>query len=311
MASMSSRSTNGFSRSRHGDRAAAVRVTWAGLLGNVLLAGFKLVAGLVGHSQAVMADGVHSLSDLTTDLAILIGMRYWSKPPDEDHPYGHGRIETVVTAGISVALALAGLGLGYRAFVDLSSGARRPPGWLPLAAALVSIVSKEALYRWTMLVAGRVGSSALKANAWHHRSDALSSIPVAVAVGVAMWRPAWSFVDSVGAVVVSVFILATAWKLLRPELGKLADQGADQATIARIVQAAKRVPGVRGVHLVRSRFVGNSLDVDLHVTVDPEMTVRAGHEIAEQVNRALVGLGGGTSVSDAVVHLEPDEPHQD
>ncbi|MCD6499368.1 MAG: cation transporter [Deltaproteobacteria bacterium] len=296
---------------RHGDRASAVRVTWAGLIGNLLLAGFKLMAGLLGHSEAVTADGVHSLSDLTTDLAILIGMRYWSKPPDEGHPYGYGRIETVVTAGIASALALAGLGLGYRAFVDLSSGVRRVPGWLPLAAALLSIVSKEVLYHWTVAVADRVGSSALKANAWHHRSDALSSIPVALAVGVAMWRPDWAFVDSVGAVVVSVFILATAWKLLRPELGKLADQGADQATIDRIVQAAKRVPGVRGVHLVRSRFVGSSLGVDLHVTVDPEMTVRAGHEIAEQVKRALVGLGGGLRVSDAVVHLEPDEPHED
>jgi len=281
------------------------RVAWVGLAVNLVLSVMKFAAGILGRSQVVVADAVHSLSDGVTDLALLVGVRYWSKPPDADHPHGHRRIETLVTVSIAVVLAGAGVALGYRALVTLRAAPAGPPGWVAFAAAVISIVTKEALCRWTAAVGRRIKSSAVLANAWHHRSDALSSVSAAVAVAGAAMAPAWSFLDHVGAVVVSLLILLAAWKIGRPALGQLIDTGAGEKDRTEIAGIALRTEGVRAVHAIRTRYIGSGIQVDLHIQVDPDMTVRRGHEISGAVKSCL--LASTQDILDVVVHIEPHE----
>jgi cation diffusion facilitator family transporter len=296
------------SRPSLADQARTVkRVTWLGLVANLILAAVKLAAGLLGASQALTADAVHSLTDCVTDLAILIGVRYWAEPPDAEHPYGHRRIETLVTAFIGLALAGAAVGLAWDAIDALLSGEHRQPRMIAFVAALVSIAVKEGLYHWTRIAGLRVGSSALRANAWHHRSDALSSVPVAIAVGVALRFPHLAYLDSIGAIAVSAFILYAAWKIVAPALSQLADRGAAPEIKAEIERIARGVSDVREVHAIRTRQSGLGLHVDLHVLVDDELTVQQGHEIATAVKQRLIE--GGPNVLDVVVHVEPFRDH--
>jgi cation diffusion facilitator family transporter len=283
------------------------RVTWIGLAANLALAGIKLAAGLLGNSQAVVADAVHSLSDCVTDLAILIGVRYWSQPPDAEHPYGHRRIETLVTVFIGLALAGVAIGLSWDAIDALIVGGHTAPGPIALGAAVLSIVIKEVLFHYTKAAGARVDSSALKANAWHHRSDALSSVPAALAVGGAMLDPALAFLDSVGAIAVSLFILLAAWKIVAPALDQLIDRGAPPEVAGEITRVAMSVPGVREVHKVRTRHSGLGLHVDLHALVEDELTVQQAHDIATEIKSRL--LEHGPKVLDVVVHVEPFHDH--
>jgi cation diffusion facilitator family transporter len=280
-------------------------VTWAGLVVNLLLVALKFVGGILGASQAVVADAVHSLSDCVTDIAVLVGVHYWSQPPDECHPYGHRRIETLVTIAIGLSLGVVGLGLGYNALSTLQAAEPGAPHLVAFVAALVSLVSKELLYHWTVYVGRRAKSSAAIANAWHHRSDALSSVPAVLAVGGAMLLPAWSMLDRIGAIVVSLFILHAAWRIVRPALAELVDAGASAKVRARIDALARGVPGVQDVHALRTRYLGGRLQVDLHVLVDPQLTVREGHRIAHAVGKCLRSEGPG--VEDVLVHVEPVE----
>ena len=284
------------------------RVTWVGLAANLLLAGVKLAAGLLGGSQAVVADAVHSLSDCVTDLAILIGVRYWSRPPDAEHPYGHRRIETLVTAFVGLALAGVAVGLAWEAVDALIVGGHEAPGPIALGAAVLSIALKEVLYHWTKAAGVRVRSSALKANAWHHRSDALSSIPAALAVGAALIDPSLAFLDSVGAIAVAAFILFAAWKIVAPALDQLIDRGASPEVAAEIARIASTVPGVREVHGIRTRHSGLGLHVDLHALVEDELTVQQAHDIATAVKDRLIEQG--PDVLDVVVHVEPFRDHE-
>ncbi len=279
------------------------RVAWVGLWCNLGLSILKVVTGVLANSQAVVADGVHSLSDLVTDLAVIIGVRFWSAPPDESHPHGHARIETLVTVSIGLILALVAVGLCYEALATVRSPEVAVPGWAAFFAALVSIVLKEWLFRWTAAKGREVSSPALEANAWHHRSDALSSVPAAVAVAVGAFYPEWAFIDRVGAVIVSLMILQAAWKITRPALDQLVDRGAPEEQVRRITEIAISTRGVLEVHKVRSRYLGQGLQVDLHVLVDPDITVREGHAISELVRVRLLELC--RNVHDVVVHLEP------
>lgn len=284
--------------------AAEVRkVTLVGLVLNVFLAAFKFIAGTVGSSQAIVADAVHSLSDMTTDAAILVGVRYWSAPPDDNHPHGHQRIETLITVLIGALLAVVAVGLVIRALGTLEVGDGSGPGWIAFFAAMVSIVSKEWIYRWTAARGKAVRSPSVVANAWHHRSDALSSIPAAVAVLGARVHPSWVFLDQLGAVVVSVFIFQAAGRIALPALGQLTDAGAPRKVRERISSIARQTDGVEQVHAVRTRYVGSSLQVDLHVQVDGNLSVREGHDISGAVKYNL--LEQGPDVIDVVVHLEP------
>jgi cation diffusion facilitator family transporter len=280
-------------------------VGWVGLIVNLVLAAVKLLTGIVGNSQAVVADAVHSLSDLVTDAALIIGVRYWTAPADEQHPHGHRRIETVVTLVIGMILGLVAIGLGEHALQELRRPQRVAPEVVALIGALISIVTKEVLFWWTLVRGRRISSAALIANAWHHRSDSLSSIPAATAVLVAMVAPAWSFVDAVGALMVCLFILHAAWKIMQPPLTQLSDAGAPRRERQALESLALAVDGVIAAHALRTRYTGSKLAVDLHIEVDGELTVRQGHAIGEAVRRQL--LRKGPNVADCLVQVEPVE----
>ena len=281
------------------------QITLLGAVVNLFLALFKIGAGWWAGSQAVLADGLHSLSDLATDLLALLGLRYGSAPPDECHPYGHRRIETLVSVVIGLLLAGTGLGLMVKALLSLKhcralSGL---PPWVLLPPAL-SLVFKEALYRITLRVGERASSPAVVANAHHHRSDALSSIPALVGAGLAAWRPQLAFFDPVGSMAVSLFILKSAWNIVKPGVVELCD-GVDISEACRIREEVLRIKGVRDAHRVRTRKHAGHTLVDLHIQVDPELSVREGHEISEEVKKTL--LSRHRRVIDVVVHLEPYE----
>jgi cation diffusion facilitator family transporter len=283
------------------------RITWIGLFGNIFISALKFVVGILGSSQAVVADAVHSLSDMITDIAILVGVRFWSSPPDECHPYGHRRIETIVTIGIALALAGAAIGIGYRGLATMNSDDIEKPGWIAFVGAMISIVIKEILYRWTLRVGQREKSPAVIANAWHHRSDAFSSMPAAIAVAVAAVNPKLSFVDHIGAVIVSLFIFYASWKIIKPALNELSDRSAPAGVHDLIVAAGMKIEGVENVHAIRSRIMGNGIYVDLHITVQGNMSVSRGHDVSEEVKSTI--MEQVPDVIDVVVHLEPDDGH--
>ena len=287
-----------------GYRKRLRRVTAWGLAANLGLAAIKLAAGMLSGSQALVADAVHSVSDSATDVAVLAGSRFWTQPADDDHPYGHGRIETVVTVCIGAALAAVGLGLAWNALSGLGGEHRAVPGMIAFWAACLSIVVKEWLYRWTVRVGREIRSGAVLANAWHHRSDALSSLPVAVAVLGSRLAPDWWFLDGVAAVVVAVFILGAAREVAWPAVQQLLDAGASAEVSARLLDTARSVDGVRDVHALRTRHIGPGLQADMHVLVDADLSVSRGHDIACDVERAL---RDHPEVADVLVHVEPWE----
>lgn len=270
---------------------------------NLSLSFLKIVCGLAGASQVVVADGVHSLSDSITDIAIIAGVALWTKPPDDRHPYGHRRIETVVTLFIALFLAAAAVGLITKAVLSLNAPRPSPPGLIALAAVAISIIVKECLFRWSAAVGKKTDSTALIANAWHHRSDALSSIPALVAVAGAYISPRLWFLDPLGVFVVSLFIFKIAWHIGGGAFSDLLDTGAPEKDLKRIEQIAGSTSGVRSVHGVRTRTVGSWIHLDLHILVDKEITVDQGHDIAESVKQNI--LSGGPRVADVVVHVEP------
>ena len=280
-----------------------IRAGWVGLVCNLILAVLKGAAGIFGHSQAVLADALHSVSDIVTDIAVIFGARFWSAPADEDHPHGHGRIETLITVAIGIALCSVAIGLGVRAIRGLREGPTVAPSAVALVAALVSIVVKEALFRWTAAVGREANSPALAANAWHHRSDAFSSVPAALAVAAALIDPEWAVVDRVGAVVVCLLILQAAWRILRPSIIREDACLSFEIIGRRIEDLALQVNGVEAAHAVRTRYVGSDLAVDLHVEVDGGLSVGEGHAIAVAVRRKL--LEDGPGVTDALVQIEP------
>ncbi len=293
-------------KSPDGSREKTIRkVTWVGLLANVLLAGFKFLAGIIGSSQALVADAIHSLTDLTTDIAVIAGSHYWSRPPDESHPYGHRRMETLVTVFIGIILAAAGVGVGWKAISTLHAKHAASPGWIAVLAALLSIICKEAIYRWTAIIGRRVKSSALAANAWHHRTDAISSVPVLIAVAGARVFPSWSFLDHLGAAVVSILILYASIKIMWPGLGELIDAGAPTEIRKRIRTSALENEDVLQVHDIRTRYVSSSIQVDLHIVVEGSITVREGHDIADDVKDRIITQI--QEVLDVIVHVDPPE----
>lgn len=279
------------------------RVTWGGISVNLLLAGVKFLFGFIGSSQVVIADAVHSLSDMTTDIAVLFGVKFWAAPPDEDHPYGHRRIESLVALAIGLLLVGMALGMIWHSLSTLREPSSRAMGWIAIVAPLCSIVFKELLYHWSLRVGLRFKSSAVIANAWHHRSDVLSSILALVAVGTSLIYPQLAFVDNIGAIVIAIFIIKIAWEITCPALRELSDSGASLKTRERIKDLAVGVPGVKDVHAVRTRWIGSGINLDMHVLVDREISVEAGHAISEDVQREL--LENGPSVLDVVVHIEP------
>jgi cation diffusion facilitator family transporter len=281
------------------------KITWIGIVVNIVLAVIKLAAGIYGDSQAVVADGIEALLDVFTVILVYAGSRFWSRPPDDTHPFGHGRMETLVAVGIGVSLVGAAVGIGWESLSTLHEQHATPPSWIAAAAALASIIGKEILFRWTLGIGRRIKSIAVIATAWHYRSDAFSSVPVLVAVTGAILLPSWTFLDHLGAVVVSIFILHAAFKITWPSLKQLIDVGAPAEVRRRIREIACTGPEVLQVHDIRTRYIGSSIQADLHIVVDGELTVRAGHDIAKAVESRLIREID--ELVDVVVHVEPPE----
>jgi cation diffusion facilitator family transporter len=284
----------------------ARKITFAGMMINISLAALKLALGILGHSQAVIADAVHSLSDMVTDLLILFGVRVWSAPADEKHPYGHQRIETIATLFISIVLTFVAFEIGRDAIERLSEPApEHGPLMFAIFGPLVSIIAKEMLFRKTRAVGKRIHSSALIANAWHHRTDALSSIPALLVVAAAAIDPKWVFLDGVGAIIVALLILKAVWEIAAPALSELSERGADDEDVKTISKLALSVEGVCSVHRIRTRRLGTGWFTDLHVMVNGDLSVHAGHDIATAVQHLL--LEDGPAIADVTVHIEPDD----
>jgi len=287
---------------RESEVAAVSRVTWWGLAVNCLIAAAKGVGGVVWLSQALVADAVHSVSDLITDFAVIVGVRYWSAPADEEHPYGHGKIQALVTLFIAFALAVVAWELAGHTVDALRNRSTGSPGVFAFLVAVVSVIAKEWLFRWTRRVACAVKSTALEANAWHHRSDALSSIPAAAAIAIEYFFPSLWWMDEAGALVVVCFIVKVAYDIAKPALQELVDAGIDDKSRA-VAEVARKVPGVLEVHQCRARRYGGAFQADLHVQVDAALSIVAGHALGHEVKDAIVRAG--IDVVDAVIHVEP------
>lgn len=288
-------------------------VTYLGMVVNVLLTFGKLLAGVVGKSSAMLADGVHSLSDIATDVVVIAFVGIAAKESDQDHQYGHGKYETFATMLISFVLLVVGLGIfweGLKALYGHFNGVVLPkPGLIALYAALISIVSKEILYRYTMVVANRIQSSAVKANAWHHRSDAFSSIGTTLGIGGAIFLgESWRLLDPLAGMVVSIFIVKMAVEIGLPSVKELLETALPEETREEIEKIIQSQPGVLNYHRLRTRKIGMVNAVEVHVKVDRDLTVEASHRIATAIEEALRHrFGKQTHVG---VHIEPFYPRQ-
>ena len=269
---------------------------------------FKFVAGILGHSAAMVADAVHSLSDFVTDVIVLVFVRISSKPKDKSHDYGHGKYETLAMTIIGLALLAAAIGIIYGGAVKIADwlGGQQleAPGMLALWAALLSIVLKEAVYRYSMVKARQLNSQAVEANAWHHRSDALSSVGTAIGIGGAIFLgQRWTVLDPVASVIVGAFIVKVAVELLRRGIGDLLEQSLPDEIESEILQLATTVEGIAEPHDLRTRRIGNHYAIELHILVDGDIPLREAHDRASEVEELLKShYGEDTHV---VVHVEP------
>lgn len=288
----------------HKDRYLAIRnVTLVGVIINIILSFAKLIFGWIGHSQALIADGLHSLSDLLSDGVVLVAAKYSNQHADEEHPYGHARFETVATVAVGLLLIIVA------AWILIDAGRRLwstesllHPTALSLAITVISILSKEILYHYTMFIAQRVRSQMLRANAWHHRSDAISSVIVLIGILGSMAGVTW--LDAIAAIGVSLMIAHIGWSLGLSGLQELVDTGLDNEQIEKIRQIIKSVDGVRTLHDLRTRRMGSNILIEVHILVNPRISVSEGHQIGEMVRSCLIDQM--EEVSDVVVHIDPE-----
>lgn len=284
------------------------RVTLTGSVVNLLLVGLKAVAGLVGHSAAMISDAVHSLSDFVTDIVVLVFVRVSARPQDEDHDYGHGKYETLATLFIGLALAAAAVGIvvsGAGKLARWLQGEDLPaPGKIALWAALGSIVAKEILFQYTRIKGKHLDSKALEANAWHHRSDALSSVGTAIGIGGAILLGSrWTVLDPLASIVVGAMLVKVAWDLLGPSFGELTDSSLPADMEQEMLDLIRGVPGVEDPHNLRTRRIGNRIAAEVHIRLDGSLPLSEAHEKASEVERRFKDRFG--ALSHIIVHMEP------
>ncbi|MEW5993679.1 MAG: cation diffusion facilitator family transporter [Candidatus Zixiibacteriota bacterium] len=284
--------------------APGLRATIVGSIGNVVLMIFKLWAGFASRSQALIADGIHSFSDLFSDFVVYLGLKWGRKGADENHPYGHARIETISGLIVGLLLILIGAGIAYNAISAIRHHEIARPGVFAIVAAAISIVLKEGLYWYTVIIGRKLRSMALVANAWHHRSDALSSVVVLIGVGATYINPDWYPADSYAALVVTFFVVRVGLRLVRPAFWELSDAAPDRVVLDQLSTAAAKVLGVRQVHDLKARYSGPQIFVELDIVVDPKITVEQGHAIAREVRQHL--LHHFTDVTRVIVHVDPE-----
>ena len=286
------------------------QVTLVGGAVNVILLLFKFVAGIVGHSAAMVADAVHSLSDFVTDVIVLVFVRISGQPEDKSHDYGHGKYETLAMTIIGLALLGVAVGIVYSGAMKIAAWAEgtqlETPGVLALWAALLSIALKEAVYRYSMMKARQLQSQAVEANAWHHRSDALSSIGTAVGIGGAIFLgQRWAVLDPVASIVVGLFIVKVSIDLLRNGIGDLMEQSLPDDVEEEILQLVASIPDVEKPHALRTRRIGNHYAIELHILMDGNLSLREAHDKASEVEDLLRShYGADTHIA---VHVEPSQ----
>lgn len=291
------------------DREASIyRVTLIGTALNAVLIGLKFFAGIVGRSSAMVADAAHSLSDFVTDVIVLVFVKIAGKPRDDSHDYGHGKYETLATLIIGFILALAGIALGvnggHLVYESLNGEVLPRPGMIALLIAIVSIVSKEWLYRYTKRVGEEVKSNAVIANAWHHRSDAISSIGTLIGIGGAMFLgQRWRILDPLAAMVVSYFIVKAGVDIMRPCVNELLEGSLPPDEEQEIIDVIVDIPGIYSMHNLRTRRIGNNIAIDCHVQMDGNISLTQAHNIASEAEQRLKNIfGKGTHIS---LHMEP------
>lgn len=285
----------------------ALAVTWTGLCVNALLGAGKVVLGLLGGSQALVADGLHSLSDLATDLATLFGLHMQAVPRDLNHPYGHHRFASMATLAIGATLVGSALFIAGGSLLALGRDEQAVPALFTVVAAAVSLVIKEALYWGTRAVARRLRSELLRANAWHHRTDSLSSLLVLVAlVGARLLGPTGAYLDAAVGFLLGAFLALEGVRIFRRAFAELVDTAPARAILDDLREHILPTEGVQAYHDFRARRVGDCYEVDVHVQVDPQLTVQAGHDIADVVKKNL--LARHPEVQTCLVHVEPATP---
>ena len=285
-------------------KKAMDKTTWWGVFVNLILAIAKLIIGVIGHSTALVADGLHSLSDLISDGLVLIATHHSNIDADEDHPYGHARYETLATIALGVMLIAVAVGVAIDAVSHLLDPAEiLIPSTLALWVAGVSVISKEILYQYTALVGRQVKSKLLLANAWHHRSDAISSIVVFVGIAGAIWG--WPILDSVAALAVAVMIAKIGWDLSHSSVQELVDTALEPEILQQIREQIKQVNGVLELHMLRTRRMGHNALVEVHLLVDSQISVSEGHQISEAVENALIN--NFDEINDVTVHIDPED----
>ena len=279
------------------------RITWIGAAANAVLIVFKFVAGIMGNSQALVADAVHSVSDFFTDAVVLLGLRFGRKPPDEDHHFGHARIETMASAIVGISLIAVAFYLGYRSAMNIYLNVDTHPTYLALAGAAVSIAVKETLYQYTVIVGKRIRSQAVIANAWHHRSDALSSVAVLIGVGGAVINPAWHLLDAYAALLVSFFIAKVGLDVIWIALREMVDTAPRKEVLEKIAECIKTVSGIQEVHDLKVRSIGGTYHIQVHIVVDKNMSVEQSHRILNEARECL--YREIENIGEIIVHVDP------
>ena len=281
----------------------AIRVSIVSVAVNILLSVLKLAAGLIAHSGAMVSDAVHSASDVFSTFVVMIGVHMASKEADEEHPYGHERMECVAAIVLAAVLFATGLAIGYTGLEQLLGGYEeiKVPGALALLAALISIGVKEWMYWYTVLAAKKINSGALMADAWHHRSDALSS--VGALFGIAGARMGYPFLDCVASVIICAFVIKAAYDIFKDAVDKMLDTACDKDTVKKLQKIILNQPGVLGISKLTTRIFGSKIYVDVEIEADGDMTLRAAHEVAENVHHAIEQ--GASDVKHCMVHVNP------
>ncbi len=282
---------------------ATTRVTVVGAVVNFILAIFKIIIGTTGHSHALIVDGIHSFSDLLSDGLVVFAAKHGNQTPDDDHPYGHARIETAFAAVLGGILIAVGIGIVIDAVERLTSGHVLTPESITIWVALLSVLSKEVLYRYTMIYANRFNSSLLKANAWHHRSDAVSSI--VVLVGIAGSIAGFPYLDAAAAVIVSMMVAKIGWEIAKESIEQLVDKGLDPDKVESISAHIAEIPGVKRLHMLRTRQMGAEALLDVHVEVAPHLSVSEGHRIGDEVSKELTREF--SDISQVLIHIDPED----
>ena len=282
----------------------AMKVSIISIIANVVLAAFKLVAGILAHSSAMLSDAIHSASDVFSTFVVMIGIKIASKEPDEEHPYGHERMECVAAIILATILCITGLGIGKNALSNITgnSGEMAVPGVLALIAAIVSIIVKEAMFWYTRHYAKKIDSGALMADAWHHRSDALSSI--GAFIGIIFARMGYVMMDSIACLVICVFIVKAAYDIFKDAIDKMVDKSCSSEVEAEIRTIVMSVDGVKGIDSLSTRLFGNKMYVDIEIRADGEKTLNETHEIAEAVHDSIEAQF--EKVKHIMVHVNPD-----